>query len=114
MVGTSLLEALVRTIFSIPREEWSASDLEVVKKYLEEAIQLKGLSKVTEVAVSELIETLEVLKRWDGPEPRECMEIINQVFHRAQEAQSTVQITVPKPTVSSCKCHERQYFDDYS
>lgn len=100
MVGTSLLEALIHTIFSVPHKEWTVEDLEVVKQNLVEAVQLKGLNKVTEIAVSDLLETIEVLKSWDGPEPRKCMEMVNQVLQKIKKSQNTVQVSVSVPTVS--------------
>ena len=99
MVDESLVSALLRTVFSIPQKEWTESDLDVIKKHLESAMQFKGLTGVSEVLVKDLLETLEMLKNWKGPEPCEYIEMIEKMF---KERQSTgVQVSVPMPTVSS-------------
>ena len=101
MVDESLVSALLRTVFSIPQKEWTESDLDVIKKHLESAMQFKGLTGVSEVLVKDLLETLEMLKNWKGPEPCEYIEMIEKMF---KERQSTgVQVSVPMPTVSSMR-----------
>ena len=97
-----MLEALVRTIFSISREEWTTTDINVIQKHLRKAINLKGLDQVTEIALGDIMETLEILKGWDGPEPKECLDVIDRVFRRReQEISNSIQITVEEPTVSA-------------
>ena len=102
MIEPAMLEALVRTIFAISRKEWTTPDINVIQKHLQEAIDLKGLDKVTEIALGDIMETLEILKSWDGPEPKECLVVIDGVFRRSeQELSDTIQINIEEPTVSA-------------
>jgi len=98
MVDDSIVTALVRTVFSIPQKEWTESDIDVIKKHLEGAMQYKGLTRMSEIVVKDLLETLEMLKKWNGPEPSAYIEMIERIF---KERQPTVQVSVPMPTVSS-------------
>ncbi len=100
MVDNALVKALVKTVFSIPHQEWTVADLDLIKEHLEESIELKGLNKVSEIVVRDLMDTLEMLKDWKGPEPSECLDLINQIFKAYGNENSAIQVDVLIPTVS--------------